>query len=164
MQSYSCLSCICSRKNFFIENGNFWFLWTDFFPRGVACLTLIYLMFYKPIKLNLIISSMSGFASRDKSRSSSISGTGSGGGGSGGVGVSQSMSSSNSGGARYRDDADIEEERGDIENPLRPPSGHFNGKRSSMEMRNTTVPPLMTEFFRESEDFDKELEMAMDSR
>ena len=67
-------------------------------------------------------------------------------------------------GARYREDGDIEEERGDTENPIRHRSGTFAGKRSSIELLSGSMaPPLMTEFFRESEDFDMELERAMES-
>ena len=141
-------------QNFFIKYGNFWFLWTDFIPRGLACLTLIYLMFYKPIKLNIPL------LSRDRDKHARGSDTSS-------VRDDTTTSSSTTGGARYRHDDDIEEDRSDTENPIRITSGNFGGmgKRSSLEMKsNFPVPPLMTEFFRESEDFDMELEMAMDSR
>jgi hypothetical protein len=142
--SVSCLS-----QNFFTEYGFFWFLWTDFVPRGLACLTLIYLMFYKPIKLNVLFS-------RDKNAAGSESGARE----ESNTGVANTT-------ARYRDDADMEEEEAyDTDNPMHPRVTSLNGRRGSLEMKHSSMraPSLMTDFFRESEDFDLELEMAMESR
>ena len=79
-------------------------------------------------------------------------------------------------GGRYRRDTEVEEEilsysenplrphSGRFsENPLRPNSGRFSVKGPGMELKNNPTT-LMTDFFRESEDFDKELRKAMESK
>jgi len=126
-----------------------WFIWTDFIPRGLACLTLVFLMFYKPIKLQIPT-----FSTRDKTASGEDTGQEGG---------------SNSSRPNYRDYVEEEGDQYEIDNstdnPIRALSTNYGRRRSSIEMKasSITTPALMTDFFRPSEDFDLELNKAMDS-
>lgn len=133
----------------FTQYSTAWFIWTDFIPRGLACLTLVFLMFYKPIKLQIPT-----FSARDKSGDLTSEGS------------AQQGESSNSR-PNYRDHVEEEGDQFtyDSENPMQRTASVNYGKRSSIEMKTSSVtgPTLMTDFFRPSEDFDLELNKAMDS-
>lgn len=123
-------------------------MWTDFIPRGLACLALVYLMFYKPIKLSVL------FSTRDKGRRS----------GNSDESTVQNNASMNS--SRYREDVEEDCDPEETDNPLRMNSVNYGKRRSSVDMKNSSVSSqqvLMTDFFRKSEDFDVELTKAMHS-